>query len=384
MNQLTIRAATEADRPALQKIWHYCFNDGETFQRWYFSKYFRAVECLVATVGDTLAASLQLIDLPTRVGDVELRAGYIVGVDCLPEYRGLGLTRRLMQAALEDYAPAHGIQLMHLMPFEADFYESYGFVFGDYHFDMDLDIDEFYRAEERDAAHCHHWQDLDMENLAPALPLLEDLYERATARYKAAVLRRGLRRWQALVDDLAMEGGYFKLLFDENEQAVGYLAYIMKEEAFFVREAVASTAAARQALYYFIASHRSQVKQVQWSAPEDEAIAFRRKKDKSGVRYQPFMMERILDPEILPLFASRLPEQDIRFSVRGCGSYLWPAGSARIEKISAEEAAPLLDLAQLTQMVFDRSRQAQDVCSESALMVALFTIKATFFNNEYF
>lgn len=96
------------------------------------------------------------------------------------------------------------------------------------------------------------------------------------------------------------------------------------------------------------------------------------------------MMERILDPEILPLFASRLPEQDIRFSVRGCGSYLWPAGSARIEKISAEEAAPLLDLAQLTQMVFDRSRQAQDVCSESALMVALFTIKATFFNNEYF
>ena len=102
---------------------------------------------------------------------------------------------------------------------------------------MDLDIDEFYRAEDRDAAHCHHWQDLDMENLAPALPLLEDLYERATARYKAAVLRRGLRRWQAMVDDLAMEGGYFKLLFDENEQAVGYLAYIMKEEAFFVREA---------------------------------------------------------------------------------------------------------------------------------------------------
>ena len=96
------------------------------------------------------------------------------------------------------------------------------------------------------------------------------------------------------------------------------------------------------------------------------------------------MMERILDPEILPLFASRLPEQDIRFSVRGCGSYLWPAGTARIEKISAEETTPLLELAQLTQLVFDRSRQAQDECSESALMAALFTIKATFFNNEYF
>ena len=105
----------------------------------------------------------------------------------------------------------------------------------------------------------------------------------------------------------------------------------MKEEAFFVREAVASTADARQALYYFIASHRSRGR-TGACAPEDEAIAFRRKKDKSGVRYQPFMMERILDPEVLPLFASRLPEQDIRFSVRGCGSYLWPAGSARIEK----------------------------------------------------
>ena len=86
MNQLTIRAATEADRPALQKIWHYCFNDGETFQRWYFSKYFRAEECLVATVGDTLAASLQIIDLPTRVGDDELAARRAAWQPPAPKY----------------------------------------------------------------------------------------------------------------------------------------------------------------------------------------------------------------------------------------------------------------------------------------------------------
>ena len=385
MNQkIAIRAATEADRPALEQIWRYCFNDGDTFQRWYFSQYYRTGECLVATVADTLAASLQIIDLPTRVGETIVRSGYIVGVDCLPEYRGLGLTHRLMQMALEDYAPAHGIQLLHLMPFEADFYERYGFVFSDYHFDMDLDIDEFYRPEDRDAAHQHIWRELRPEELTEALPLLEAVYTRGTARYMAAVMRKGLRRWQALVEDLFMEGGHFKLLFDEQEQAVGYLAYIMKEGALFVREAMTCTVSARQALYYFIASHRSQVKRVQWSAPEDERIAFRRKKDKSGVHYRPFMMARVMDPQILPLFAARLPEQDLSFSVAGCGSYRWPAKSVSLEKCEAAAQKHALDLSQLTQMVFDRGALTTETQAEFAPLAALFTIKASFFNNEYF
>lgn len=379
--QVTIRPATETDRQALQALWDYCFRDGETFESWYFSQYYRKEECLIATVGKEIAASLQIIDLPTRVGSKTVPAGYIVGVDCLPEYRGQGLTRQLMQAALSDYAPAHGLKLMHLMPFEADFYESYGFVFSDYHFDMDLDIAEFYRAEDRVSARAHHWQLVQPEAIAQKLPELEALYVRATARYDICAERRGLRRWRALVDDLAMEGGQLRLLYDDADETVGLLASVVKDGAFFVREALTCTAQAQQALYYFIAAHRSQVKRVEWSAPEDERIAFWRKKDKSGVQYRPFMMSLILEPDIVPLFAGKLPEEDLRFAVEGHGVYLWRAGSRVLEPAPEEAGLSRFTLAELSQLVFARGGL---VSCKHPRMAALFTIKATCFNNEYF
>lgn len=385
MSAEQIRMATDADRPALEAIWDYCFQDGERFERWYFSTYYRKEECIVGCVDDVPVASLQVIDLPTRVGDQVVRAGYIVGVDCLPEYRGQGFTRRLMDWAIDHYAPAHNLALLHLMPFEADFYEPYGFVYSDFHFDMDLDIAEFYRAEDREAARRYHWKRIAEDDLARALPLLEQAYEVCTATYPAVVERRGLRRWQALVSDLSMEGGHLKILLDEAGKPQGLLAYILKEDALFVREALAAAPAARRALYYFIASHRSQVKNVQWSAPEDEPIVFQRRKDKQGVRYRPFMMNRLVDPSILPLFSTSLPTKDLAFAVPDKGAYLWPAGKRRLCSYKDEKAAlPIVDLKVLSKIVFDRGEQIETTHEVLAELAALFTIKTRFFNNEYF
>lgn len=384
MSQQQIRMATDADREAIESIWNYCFHDGESFQRWYFSQYYRKDECIVGCVNDRPVASLQVIDLPTVVRGRCLRAGYIVGVDCLPEYRGLGFTRRLMEEALNHYAPVHGLQLLHLMPFEADFYEPYGFVFSDYHFNMDLDIEEFYRSENRNIAHAFMWQAVNVDALEQMVPQLDLVYDRCMARYDMYVMRKGLRRWRALADDLAMEGGFLKLLLNEHKSPVGLLAYSVKEDALFIREALAIDSKARQAIYYFIASHRSQVKKVQWSAPEDEAIVFRRKKDKAGVMYQPFMMNAILDPMILPLFASAVPSQDLDFMVKGYGAFRWPKGGRCLEQLTHTTTELILDCSQLTQMVFDRSWAPAENDDVFALMAALFTKKTCIFNNEYF
>ena len=384
MSQQQIRMATDADREALESIWDYCFHDGESFQRWYFSSYFRPEECLVGCVDGRPVASLQIIDLPTRVKDRTLRAGYIVGVDCLPEYRGMGFTKHLMEEAILHYAPAHDLQLLHLMPFEADFYEPFGFVFSDYHFKMDLDIAEFYRLGDKHAARQCRWENVDMTRLDEWLSRLERAYERCTARYDLSVERKGMRRWQALTDDLAMEGGFLKLLVDEHNEPAGLLAYIMKEEALFVREALASDSASRQAIYYYIASHRSQVKNVQWSAPDNEAIVFRRGNDKDGVRYQPFMMNYILDPMVLPLLTKAVPSEDLWFSVPDCGVYRWPAGAKTLHKVNEEMDCLTLDCRQLTQMVFDRGWEAPENHKTFRALAALFTNKPTIFNNEYF
>lgn len=382
--QVTIRSAIESDRSVLEKIWQYCFRDGETFAHWYFSQYYRQSECLVATVGEVLAASLQIIDLPMRLGEEIVRCGYIVGVDCMPEYRGHGLTRQLMQTVISEYAPLHGLQLLHLMPFEAEFYTPYGFVFSDYHFDMDLAISEFYHTEDRASARRHHWQWVLPETLDNWLETLETLYERATAHYDGCILRRGLRRWQALVDDLNMEGGSLHILFDDDETPVGLFAYALKEEVLFVREALYINSDAQKAIYYFIAAHRSQVKRVQWSAPEDESVVFCRKKDKSGVAYQPFMMSLLLDAQILPLLASQTPLEDLSFKVEGKGCYRWAANSARLEKISFQEDLAVFSLKRLTALAFDRSLRLGDFKANEEKLARCFYKKATVFYNEYF
>lgn len=383
----TIRLATEADKEALVALWAYCFSDSDAFRQWYFDHYYRKEECLVACDGEMPVASLQLIALPTRIGGRTVRAAYIVGVNCLPAYRGLGLTHQLMQEALDVYAPAHGIELIHLMPFEGDFYAQMGFVFGDYHADMHLPIEEFYFPADKAIARRFHWRSVDLARAEDEQALLTDLYARGAARYSGSfVLREDARRWQAFVSDLAMEGGYLAVLYDEENAPAGYIAYLVQENQLFIKEALATTEDARKAMYYFIASHRSQVKQVEWSAPENEPIIYQRKKDKSGVALRPFMMYDIVDPQVISIFASAQPDADLVFSVEGCGTYRWQAGCADILRLSdAVDEKTALSRHALNALVFDRAGwDRDDRDADIGRLAALFRVHPRIFHNEYF
>ena len=96
------------------------------------------------------------------------------------------------------------------------------------------------------------------------------------------------------------------------------------------------------------------------------------------------MMNLILDPMILPLFASAMPEKDLAFSVEGCGTFRWLAHSLHIEKVSKDAHGPILNGRQLTQMDFDRSWMPLEGEAVLSSMAALFTRKTVNFNNEYF
>lgn len=385
MNQPHMRLATKEDLPALIDLWAYCFNDGDIFQNWYFKNYYREEECIVVTEKDAIVASLQVIDLPTVVGNETLQAGYIVGVDCLPEHRGQGFTRMLMETVIEEFAPRKGYAFLHLMPFEANFYEPFGFVFGDYHAKMTLPIEEFYRSAYREAAKSFHWKTVDLDCYSESLSLLETIYNRAMSAFDGYVVRDSARRWSALLDDARLENGHCKIIYNKNGDAEGYIVYIFVDGRLLVRELQAVTQKARQAMYYFIASHRSQVKEVQWSAPLHEPIVYVRKKDKLGVAIEPFMMQLIIDPCCIAAFASRLPDENVDFCVED-DKYRWYAHSQKIERIeNVVETAPRFTRATLSQLVL--GSVGWEVCEADACymkMRALFTEKKQFFNNEYF
>ena len=385
-----MRLATNQDYNDLVQLWKYCFTDSDDFRSWYFEKYYRPEEGLVISVDNRTVASLQVIDLPMRIGGKQILTGYIVGVDCLPEYRGRGFTRQLMEEAVSHYAPQHHLQLLQLMPFEADFYYPFGFVYGNYHANMILDIDEFYHPEYRSIARKYSWNDVDLEAIEENIATIEAVYLKCMQGYDGYVERGSKRRWAALLDDIHIEEGYMKLLYSPAGEAVGYLMYTFMEDKLYIREGVAKDSNARKAMYYFISTHRSQFKTVEWSAVENEPLIYRRKKDKSNVQLYPFMMFRIVDPCVMSAFASKYPQQDLCFSVVGLGKYVWRANSDLIERISESvEQEGSLSLQELTQIVFDYTawdivatdKKAQ-ACVEK--MKILFKEKKIIFNNEYF
>lgn len=378
-----VRMAQASDLDAIRHLWDYAFHDGETFERWYFENYFSLNECFVATVDGTVAASLQVIELETCTKTDVIKTGYIVGVDTFPEFRGMGLTAMLLQEVINVYAPQKGLKLLQLMPFEAGFYKPYGFVFSDYHANMKLPLEEFYSATSKTMAQSYHWKRVDCSNARNYFETLESVYNKAAASYDCYVARKTERRWRAVLDDIAMEDGQLMLLFDENENACGYIVYCFKDDALFVREAVSVDKKARAALYYFIAGHRSQVSFVQWSAPEKEDVVFGRAKDKTSVQYYPFMMSLVIDPSVVASFAAFLPEENCTFSVEGCGSYNWQKDTRNIIKISDTSRSAALSRAQLTALVFDRA--GYDAEDEDIQNLAdLFRYKSAAFNNEYF
>ena len=390
MKQHQIRMATDKDYNDLLNLWKYCFTDSDSFRKWYFEHYYYSSETIVIDVDGRAVASLQVVDLPMLINGKRLKTGYIVGVDCLPEYRGRGFTRQLIEEAINHYAPQHNIQLLQLMPFEADFYYPFGFVFGNYHANIALNIDEFYHPEYREMARKYSWKDVDLNCFRENIQLLEAVYKNCMKKYDGYVERVSDRRWAALLDDMRMENGYMKILYNQFEEAVGYIVYGFIDNHLYIRECIVTDNDARQAMYYFISTHRSQYKTVEWSAAENEPVIYRRKKDKTGVQWYPFMMYRIVDPTIISVFASDYPKQDIRFFVENKGTYLWRAHGDLIEKIADRcETDVKLSVQVLTQVVFDYASEAISVeneksCAGIEQLRHLFKEKKIVFNNEYF
>lgn len=384
--QFIVQMAQLKDKSAIEEIWKYCFKDGDSFREWYFKEYYDTGECIVAYDDIRPIASLQVIKTYISIQGNIIKAGYIVGVDCLPEYRGQGITHSLMEEALFSYAKKEQIAFMMLMPFEADFYLKYGFVFGTYHQNMVINIDEFYNKDVRTLKQIYRWMDVFGVSDSQLKKIIPQLYQKWGALFDGFVMREE-RHWNAFVNDLMIENGYMKVLYNQEGEAVGYIAYLLQDDQIFIKEMVYMNEDARNYLYYFIASHRSQVKKVEWSAPEGEAIVYTRKKDKNSVAFYPFMMYLILDPTILSLFATKLPDKDLYFSVDGCGTYLWKAQSSYIEMLNEDinKSAYVWSLEGITRMVFECSffNKLPEKHSEQKL-TELFTKKLQIFNNEYF
>lgn len=347
-----VRWAEPDDMARVREMWTYAFTDSPAFVDWAFGHYVNIEEVLIAGFDGIAYASLQIIDFPVWTPAGKLNGRYVVGVNCFPEARGLGLTQMLMNKIHEE-AVNKGIDLFVLMPFEANFYLNYDYIFGTYHARTRLEMSEF--PKEKRVGGRYERIPLSLGMASELEGRLNPLYEAwHEARFDFYQVR-DKRQWRAFIDDLALEGGSLVLWQSNAGVAEGYLAYSFDGERFFIREMVALNDDARRALSYFISSHRSQKKHLIWSAPVDEPMVGRRPSDKDGVSLHPFMMFRMQDITKISFFAKCLPSYDLKFAVEGQG-YCWLRETREIEKISGGTSFEVqLSLKELNEVVFSPS-----------------------------
>lgn len=273
------------DEPAIKALWSYCFeNEDHPFFKWYFSQYYQQQNVLTGFQGKSLVCMLHLNPYVLRLRGCDYRASYIVGVATNPESRSQQAVGGLLAAALTEMRNRQQAVAI-LMPFQGSFYYPYQFEFCYHHVKYSIPLGALkFAAQGR--GRFIALTDGDVTGL-------RTVYAAFTADKHGYVLRSD-ENWRMLLAEHHSDKGYAYLLL-EQDQAVGYVLYSLRADAFQVKEMAYVNAAAEEQLLHFCYSHRSQVSMLEWNAPLDDGILFSLPDPKQGVALYPFMTGRIVD-----------------------------------------------------------------------------------------
>ncbi len=121
-----IGRADGAMLPRLRQIWQTCFNDTPKGTEFVFSHLLHPDQMLVYTDEESRPAAMinwKLLPFTTPTG--RIMGAYIFGVATLPQYRGKGISRRMM-SHLHEMLKGEGAALSCLIPASQSLFDFYG------------------------------------------------------------------------------------------------------------------------------------------------------------------------------------------------------------------------------------------------------------------
>lgn len=281
---MAARIATDKDYDQIRKIWTYCFNEGEEVENCYFENKYRAENTVVAELDGDVVASIHLNQHTIKLGNKEENVSYVVGVSTLPEARGKGMMKSLMNLSFEEmYNRGQNVSI--LMPIDFRLYRRFGF---ENCYDMmehRINIEDLsaFRIE-RDFKRA---KESDIDNLI-------DIYNKSNRRLNGYTVR-GKQRYENMFKEVAADGGHIYICSD-NGVYDGYVIYAINEGKFFVREVYFSNTNALKSILAFIYNHNTQCDKVVIMEDVRNTIGNTLKNPKTSESLlNPFMMGRVVN-----------------------------------------------------------------------------------------
>lgn len=120
-----IRQPDDADLPQLEGLWQEAFGDSEQEARSYFKNRHRHEYMLLEEDEGQISGMMSMLPLELHASDRRLKARYVFAVATKMEYRGKGVSTRLLQEAQRRMA-AEGVDASLLVPASPSLFEYYG------------------------------------------------------------------------------------------------------------------------------------------------------------------------------------------------------------------------------------------------------------------
>lgn len=120
-----IRQAEAEDRADIIKIWNRCFGDSEAYVGRFLDSLWQPGRCLIYIENGITAAMVHLLPIKIKVSNSFIKSQYLYAAATLPEYRGKGIMRRLIEAS-DEAGRENGYGFTVTLPAEDGLYQYYG------------------------------------------------------------------------------------------------------------------------------------------------------------------------------------------------------------------------------------------------------------------
>ena len=280
---MNIRLARECEQNNIMEIWNYCFNDGPKFTDYYFSNKYKNYNTIVVEEGTNIVSSLQLNQYKIKLNDKEYNTSYVVGVSTLPEVRGKGYMKHIMDFTLNELYKKNQLVSI-LMPIDYRLYRKYGYehCYDQIEYEIDIEyLGGFKSLGSLKKASLKHIN--EMINIEKYF--LENLN---------GMVVRDEKYYENLFKEVESEDGH--IYIHENEESDGYIIYFINGDSIFVRELYYKNINALKGMLKFIYNHNTQCKKVTITSPVDDKIRLISANPRTlTTKFKPFMMGRIIN-----------------------------------------------------------------------------------------
>lgn len=280
---MEIRYAKEEEIESIKEIWSYCFNDSESFMKYYFSDKYKSENTVVALDEGKIISSLQLNQYKLLLNNKVYNTSYVVGVSTLPEGRGTGYMSKVIKFTLNELYK-RGQLVSILMPIDYRLYRRFGYEHCYDQIEYTINTDDLKNFKSSG------------KMIKSDLSQIDELIQidRAFLNEVNGNVLKDEHYYENLFKEIQSEDGL--LYIHEGNEKDGYIVYFLQGDKMFVRELFYKNIDALKSMLRFIYNHNTQCNIATISTPVIDKIRFILDNPKdSEIKIKPFMMGRVIN-----------------------------------------------------------------------------------------